>query len=119
MTAQLLSIRHYPQPNLQSSSFFDLPGPSSLHARTPKPGTYRLPTNCNGCGLVTKLYNFYRYFIRGKNARPSEDDFIVKIGRNPRLKMYDKYLRSFQFKKALDSVLAVNLTCLIAMTTIY
>lgn len=63
--------------------------------------------------LLHQLYlcNYYllsRYFIRGKNARPAEDDYVVSMSRNHKLKKYDEYLKTFQHKKALDSVLKVH-----------
>ena len=111
MTAQLLSIRHYSQtpPSTSSASFytslFDLPDPQPRPSR-PRPGTYRY-------SLAYPLINFkvlptFRYFIRGKNARPADEDYVVDMGRKPRLKLYDKHLKAFNFKKALSAALEVT-----------
>ena len=50
----------------------------------------------------------FRYFIRGKNARPADEDYVVDVGRKPRLKLYDKHLKAFNFKKALSAALEVT-----------
>ena len=60
--------------------------------------------------------HFGRYFIRGKNALPADEDFVAPVGRNPRLRPYDKLLKAFQYKKALDSVLKV---CLDSLSPLY
>ncbi|XP_074624441.1 U3 small nucleolar RNA-associated protein 15 homolog [Acropora palmata] len=47
----------------------------------------------------------YRYFVRGKNFKPLEDDFVVSAPKRPRFKEHDKFLKQFEYSKALDSVL--------------
>lgn len=47
----------------------------------------------------------YRYFVRGKNFKPQEDDIFVSAPRRQRLSEHDQLLKKFQYSKALDSVL--------------
>jgi len=47
----------------------------------------------------------YRYFVRGRNFQPQEDDFIVSAPRRHQMTEHDKLLRKFDYSKALDSVL--------------
>ncbi|KAL6042734.1 U3 small nucleolar RNA-associated protein 15 [Balamuthia mandrillaris] len=47
----------------------------------------------------------YRYFMRGKNEKPSKEDFIVEHQAKQKLQEYDKYLRKFQYRDALDAAL--------------
>ena len=47
----------------------------------------------------------HRYFVRGKNTLPSNDDYKIASRRKTRLKPYDIYIKKFQYKDALDAVL--------------
>lgn len=47
----------------------------------------------------------YRYFVRGKNFQPQEEDFLVSAPRKRKLKEHDQLLKRFEYSKALDSVL--------------
>ena len=50
----------------------------------------------------------YRYFIRGKNHTPAQDDAIVEHAHKQRLQAYDKFLKKFQYHNALDAALEVS-----------
>lgn len=47
----------------------------------------------------------YRYFVRGKKFQPDKGDFVVSAQRKHKLKEHDQLLKTFQYSKALDSVL--------------
>ena len=47
-----------------------------------------------------------KYFERGKNSQPDSSDFLVKSEKQNDLSLFDKYLRKFQYRLALDAVLA-------------
>ncbi|MBN3294191.1 UTP15 protein, partial [Polypterus senegalus] len=47
----------------------------------------------------------YRYYVRGKNYRPKQDDLLVSKPVKMHLKKYDRQLKSFEVTKALDTVL--------------
>ncbi|KAL4095407.1 hypothetical protein PRIC1_008781 [Phytophthora ramorum] len=47
----------------------------------------------------------YKYFLRGKNAKPTPADFTVATARHKRIQPYDRALRKFDYKKALDEAL--------------
>ncbi|CAB3984474.1 U3 small nucleolar RNA-associated 15 homolog [Paramuricea clavata] len=47
----------------------------------------------------------YRYFVRGKNQKPEQGDFVVESSRKPKLSAHDKFLKQFEYTNALDSVL--------------
>ncbi|XP_006627225.1 U3 small nucleolar RNA-associated protein 15 homolog [Lepisosteus oculatus] len=47
----------------------------------------------------------YRFFVKGKNYMPKQDDFLVSKPVKMHLKKYDQQLKSFQVSKALDTVL--------------
>lgn len=49
--------------------------------------------------------SFFRYFHRGQNEKPKPGDFLVLKPKKVKLAEHDKYLRKFQHKKALVSVL--------------
>jgi len=57
-----------------------------------------------------KKYNSttWKYFVRGRDDKPGDKDFIVETSRKKKLKPFDKYLRKFQYRKALDAVLETN-----------
>ena len=48
----------------------------------------------------------YRYFIRGQSDKAAAADFKVAKQKRVRLKPYDKLLKSFQYREALDAALA-------------
>lgn len=48
----------------------------------------------------------YRYFIRGQSDKAAATDFKVAKQKRVRLKPYDKLLKSFQYREALDAALA-------------
>ncbi|EFJ42814.1 hypothetical protein VOLCADRAFT_66565 [Volvox carteri f. nagariensis] len=50
----------------------------------------------------------YRYFIRGQNSRAAATDFRVRKQRQARLQPYDKMLRQFRYRDALDSALSTR-----------
>ncbi|GLE10402.1 hypothetical protein PINS_up022503 [Pythium insidiosum] len=47
----------------------------------------------------------YKYFLRGKNAKPTANDFTVATTRHKRLAPYDRALRKFDYKHALNEAL--------------
>jgi len=47
----------------------------------------------------------HRYFMRGGNVGPSASDFKVGISQKSKLAPFDKHLRKFNYKQALDDVL--------------
>lgn len=51
----------------------------------------------------------YRYFIRGRSYKPTSEEYLVPLGRKKKMKEYDKCLKKFQYKKALDAALNVSM----------
>ena len=49
----------------------------------------------------------FRYFLRGYDHRPVDDDHVVSVCHKPKLEAYETYLKSFKFKQALDAVLSL------------
>mmetsp|Transcript_14502 Transcript_14502/g.25999 ORF Transcript_14502/g.25999 Transcript_14502/m.25999 type:complete len:516 (-) Transcript_14502:25-1572(-) len=49
-----------------------------------------------------------RYFMRGGNVGPSPGDFKVAVKKKQRLAAYDKELKRFNYKRALDEVLVTR-----------
>ena len=47
----------------------------------------------------------YKYFIRGQQSAPSEEDYKVEHVRAARLKPYDVFLKKFQYHDALNAAL--------------
>jgi U3 small nucleolar RNA-associated protein 15 len=47
----------------------------------------------------------YRYFIRGQSEKPSADDFVVGHTTRTSLRAYDKLLKHFRYREALDAAL--------------
>jgi U3 small nucleolar RNA-associated protein 15 len=56
----------------------------------------------------THSMNSWKYFVRGRDDGPSDSDFVVETSRKQKLKPYNKYLRKFQYRKALDAALELN-----------
>lgn len=55
-----------------------------------------------------------RYFMRGHHHVPSPEDFEAQpAGKKLKLKSYDKFLKKFQYRDALDSALATQLAPII------
>ena len=50
----------------------------------------------------------YRYFIRGQSEKSAADDFAVSKQKRVQLKQYDKLLKSFQYREALDAAVATG-----------
>lgn len=50
----------------------------------------------------------YRYFIRGQNSRAAATDYRVRKQRQVKLQPYDKMLRQFRYREALDAALATR-----------
>lgn len=48
----------------------------------------------------------YRYFIRGQSDKAAADDFKVSQQKRIQLKAYDKLLKSFQYREALDAAIS-------------
>ncbi|KAJ3118180.1 snoRNA-binding rRNA-processing protein [Phlyctochytrium bullatum] len=82
MTTGLLSIRHRV---LKSKEIFD----SARGSEELRGGTYK-------------------YFKRGKSHQATETDIKVEGRRRRRLKAYDRFLKSFEYGKALDAVLGTK-----------
>ncbi|XP_005998820.1 U3 small nucleolar RNA-associated protein 15 homolog [Latimeria chalumnae] len=51
----------------------------------------------------------YRFFVKGKDYMPKQDDVLISKPVKMHLKKYDKLLKSFQMSKALDTVLEQNI----------
>lgn len=56
----------------------------------------------------------YKYFIRGKNAKPAPNDFTVASTRHKRIAPYDRALRKFDYKKALNEALDTRSPIIVA-----
>lgn len=56
----------------------------------------------------------YKYFIRGKNAKPAPNDFTVASTRHKRIAPYDRALRKFDYKKALNESLDTRSPIIVA-----
>ena len=50
----------------------------------------------------------YRYFLRGQSLPPSADDYRVRAQRRAKLAAFDRLLRKFQYRDALDAALATG-----------
>jgi len=50
----------------------------------------------------------YKYFLRGRSARPSVGDYVVAARRKANLAPYDKLLRRFRYRDALNAALATG-----------
>lgn len=77
MTTRLLSIKYRPYKEM---------GEESEQATPPKGGTYR-------------------FFVRGKTYRPAPDEYVVTQSKKLRLQPYEKFLKTFKYKYALDAAL--------------
>jgi U3 small nucleolar RNA-associated protein 15 len=47
----------------------------------------------------------HRYFTRGQSVQACEGDFTVESSRKQRLQPYDRFLKRFQYRAALDAAL--------------
>ncbi|CAH0487458.1 unnamed protein product [Peronospora farinosa] len=56
----------------------------------------------------------YKYFLRGKNAKPAAADFMVTTIRHKRIQPYDRALRKFDYKKALNEALDTRSPVIVA-----
>ncbi|KAF4321028.1 hypothetical protein BBO99_00000807 [Phytophthora kernoviae] len=56
----------------------------------------------------------YKYFLRGKNAKPQPADFTVATARHKRIAPYDRALRKFDYKKALNEALDTRSPLIVA-----
>ena len=91
MSDGLLSIKY------RTQSIED--GKTAVESRTaPRPGSYR-------------------YFVRGKNKKPEQGDFVVESSRKTKLSAHDKFLKQFEYTNALDSVLQgrINPTVVVSL----
>ncbi|KAH7423109.1 hypothetical protein KP509_12G039300 [Ceratopteris richardii] len=70
----------------------DRKDPHSVIYEPPKLETVLRPSN-------------YRYFLRGRNEKARDGDFYVSQQQRVKLSEYDRYLRKFQYKDALQSSL--------------
>jgi len=50
----------------------------------------------------------YRYFLRGQSEGPGADDLLLKRDRRVHLRPYDRALRKFMYREALDAALATG-----------
>ena len=50
----------------------------------------------------------YRYFIRGQSDKAAADDYQVSQQKRIQLKAYDKLLKSFQYREALDAAIGTG-----------
>lgn len=78
-------------------------------------GLSRLNHNCAG-GRPPRKQRYkpqltaasYRYFIRGQSEKSAADDFKVSKQKRIQLKQYDRLLKSFQYREALDAAVATG-----------
>ena len=42
--------------------------------------------------------------MRGQSHKPTSDEYLVHLSHKPKLAKYEKCLRAFKFKQALDAV---------------
>ena len=56
----------------------------------------------------------FRYFMRGANAGPSAGDVLVKRNKKRKLQPYDRHLRKFEYKQALDAALQTRQPYMVA-----
>ncbi|TDH72813.1 uncharacterized protein CCR75_005253 [Bremia lactucae] len=56
----------------------------------------------------------YKYLLRGKNAKPAAADFLVATSRHRRIQPYDRALRKFDYKKALNEALDTRSPVIVA-----
>jgi len=59
-------------------------------------------------GKSKKVIRNYKYFYRGIYERPTDFDVKVETERKRRLQDFDKFLKKFQYKKALTSSLKIR-----------
>ena len=85
MTNRLLSIRYSAQEQCHHTATTTT-GLFGMLPSQPLPGTYR-------------------YFVRGRSYKPGPEEHLVSLKRKKKLKEYDKCLKRFQYKKALDAAL--------------
>ncbi len=50
----------------------------------------------------------FRYFIRGQSAKAAASDYVVAARRKVKLAEYDRLLRRFRYREALDAALATR-----------
>lgn len=50
----------------------------------------------------------YRYFVRGQSSKAAEADLVASVKRKAALAPYDRLLRKFQYREALDAALATR-----------
>eukprot|EP01095_Lingulamoeba_sp_RSL-Kostka_P017661 TRINITY_DN932_c0_g1_i1.p1 TRINITY_DN932_c0_g1~~TRINITY_DN932_c0_g1_i1.p1 ORF type:complete len:612 (-),score=157.10 TRINITY_DN932_c0_g1_i1:71-1696(-) len=50
----------------------------------------------------------YKFFTRGKNVKVSDYDYKVEVSKKVKLNIYEKFLKKYQYRDALDSVLETN-----------
>ncbi|KAG8459254.1 hypothetical protein KFE25_014099 [Diacronema lutheri] len=56
----------------------------------------------------------YRYFLRGGRHLPAQGDFVVGARKEARLAPYDRSLRKFRYKEALDEALKAHEPAIVA-----
>ena len=72
----------------------------------------RLKRNVNGSPRI--FGGTFKFFSRGKNAKASHDDFRVEIKKKKKLQKYDKLLKQFHHRAALDAALATKQPAVVA-----
>eukprot|EP00899_Mesostigma_viride_P017373 jgi/Mesvir1/25637/Mv01855-RA.1 len=109
MADGLLSVRHRPRKadgdatgaggaNSNSSNKFRISG-SAL-----APGGRRRPRSRPRRLTASS----YKYFIRGSGEKPAEGDYVVERRRRAHLAPYDRQLKKFLYRDALDSALTTG-----------
>lgn len=63
-----------------------------------------LPATRHEKDMLAKRGTF-QFFTRGLHKEASDDDFVVEHMKKPRLKLFEKHLKAFSYKAALDTVL--------------
>eukprot|EP00051_Salpingoeca_urceolata_P021508 m.338930 g.338930 ORF g.338930 m.338930 type:complete len:458 (-) comp19811_c0_seq32:10-1383(-) len=61
----------------------------------------------------------YRFFIRGQSRKPGEDEFLVSVARKKKLQMYDKLLKKFKYREALDSAVADHKRAVVVVSVLH
>lgn len=96
MATGLLSIRRRAKPRASALALAGLPAPGAAPAQGPPPRPPRYKRMDAGA---------FRFFIRGRNAKAAEGDHRHAARKRAHLSTYDKQLRRFHYRDALDAAL--------------
>lgn len=98
MSDGTLSIRH---------RVVDVNEEAAQAKEDPQYSTYFTADTChmNSTNFSMTDVTNWRYYIRGRTETPGEDDLTIEKKRAQRLQPYDKYLRKFNYREALNAAL--------------